>query len=116
MAGKEHEGIPGQLGEGDPVVTGEPVISGQPGQERLGEEGLQAYPRRRRGRAQEPGVDPPGGQGVQLLVVEAFADPDPDRRVGVAVGPDDRGQQGQRDRGQDRDGQFAPVALGGEPS
>jgi hypothetical protein len=73
-------------------VAGEPVAGGQPGQDRLGEQGLQPYPRRRRGRAQEPGIDPPGGECGELLIVEAFADGDPDRRVGVSVGPDDRGQ------------------------
>jgi hypothetical protein len=65
--------------------------------------------------AQEPGIDPPGRQRRQLVVVEALADPDPDRRVGVPVGPDDRRQQRQRDRGENRDGQLAPVAPGGEP-
>ena len=115
MAGKEHEGLTGEFGQGDPVVAGEPVIGGQRGQERLGEQGLQPYPWRRRGRAQETGVDPPGGQRGELLVVEALADRDLDHWVGVPVGPDDRGQQAQRDRGQDRDGQFSPVAAGGEP-
>jgi hypothetical protein len=59
--------------------------------------GLQPYSWRRGGGAQEPGIDSPGGQHGELLVAEAFADGDPDCRVGVPVGPDDRGQQGQRD-------------------
>jgi hypothetical protein len=80
-----------------------------------GEQGLQPYSWRRRGRAQEPGIDPPGGQRGELLVVEAFADGDPDCRVGVPVGPDDRGEQAQRDGGKDRDAEFSPVAVRGEP-
>jgi hypothetical protein len=73
-------------------------------------------PRRRRGRAQEPDVDPPGGQRGELLGVEAFADRDLDSRVGVPVGPDDRGQQGHRHGGKDRDADLSPVALrGGQP-
>jgi hypothetical protein len=74
-------------------VPGEPVVGGQTGHKRLGEQGLQLQPRRRCGGAQEPGVDPPGGQRGQLLIIEAFADRDPNRRVCVTVGPDDQGER-----------------------
>jgi len=49
-----------------------------------------------------------------LLVVEALADPEVDRGMGAPIRADDRGQQGRRDRGKDRDRQFAPVALSRE--
>jgi hypothetical protein len=92
-ARREHEGLAGKIAHGDPLASREPVPRWQHRDEWLSLQDLFGDPVVRRPLAQEPDVQPPREEPLDLLMRSELMKLELDEGVPLPVGCDDAGEE-----------------------